>query len=374
MLEILELPTVKIFAAGDHNHTEATDEQIELVQMLLEKSGYTKKGIVWECRIDKLLHCNHETRPIRVIGWKVYGVILRVKPSVYSTADHQMTLQIPSGSGYSAENLFNQLRGVEKSVSRAFREGERIKPVKTTLPPVTPQKIVLPIAVPQVTPVKTTLPAVTQPKMEANPVPQLIEPVKIEIARPQFVDLKYILKSHDKLLYVMTKVNEVIDSGFCHNKKQFIESLRSECRWDRINFLDVAISRVLRELVKNGFLTEILGYDDKTVGYRLTTKGGNLINRRQPIVETTKIEVIKKVEKQYDVAGSLCKIRDKLQELANVANRINSNNLEKAELMKKIAIIDQENEQLSKVLPYKEAEDVLGRLEHMITPLLGTKQ
>ncbi len=353
-------PTVKIFTAGDHfaahfSGGENPGEANEFVELLLNRAGYTKE-YCWECRIDKQKHCSGESRPIRVIGYKNYGVVLRVKPYLTAAVDYQMTLYIPQGSGYSSKNLFEQLKANEKSISRAIRQQEREEKdnhkedtVNTThLHPIPPAPAPIPPA-----------PAVVK----------IHEPAPEEY-RPEFKTLQAIIKNPDKLRYVLQKIQVVNNYDFCRNRIQFTETLRHECKWDKEGHAKVAIGRLLSELTKHEFLMETVNERDTLIGYTLTEKAIFFIKHNKEVKPPAPAPTVKKEEPKVNIPALLINMREKLQELADVANKIASNNAQKVELTQKIAHLDQENEELSKVLHQnREAYEVLTKLGQLIVPL-----
>lgn len=345
-------PTVKVFTAGEHfGNSDLSGNAEEFVQQLLNRSGYTKE-YCWECRVDKLRHCSSESRPIRVIGFKSYGVVLRVKPYLTAAVDHQMTLYIPEGSGYSAKNLFEQLRANEKSISRVIRQkgNEKENTVNTT-----------------------QLHAPIQPA-PAPALPAATTTVKIhepEEYRPEFKTLQGVVKNNQKLKYVLQKIQVVNNYNFCRNKVQFTETLRHECKWDKEGHSKGAVGRVLTELVKKDYLMETINERNKLVGYTLTEKGYFFIEKAKDMPSPPpSIPPLKKEEPKVDISAILVNMRGKLQELADVANKIASNNAQKVELVERIARLDQENEELSKILHQnKEAQEALSKLGNLISPL-----
>lgn len=349
-------PSVKVFTAGDHfAGMEKPTESQELVEALLTRSGYTK-GYEWECRIDKMKHCSSESRPVRVVGYKHYGVIMRIKPHVHATIDYQATLMIPQGSGYSSKNLFEQLRANEKSVSRVIRQREgKEKEVMTTnhIPPAP-----LPFAL-------------AHQKVEPAPNPEPVAPVAVEEYRPTFKTLQGVIKSIDKLKYILTKIKHVNSLDFCRNKLQFTEALKHECKWVKEGHSKVAVGRVLTELVKHDYLMETVNERDKIIGYSITPRGLHFITQHKDAPPQPEREPVpRKEEAKVNISETLVNVRDKLQELTDVANKIAANNAERAELLRKVDLLDAENVELSKVMESnKECQDILNRLEKLVTPL-----
>lgn len=343
--------SVKVFTAGDHfAGDEKPAESQELLEALLNRAGYTK-GYEWECRVDKLKHCSSESRPVRVIGYKNYGVMLRVKPNVHSTVDYQMTLYIPQGSGYSAKNLFEQLKANEKSVSRFIRQQNREEKREEKLKEEPMESVIIPPA----------------PFPKPEPVVEVVENNGEEY-RPEFKTLQAVIKNVDKLRYVLQKIKVVNGFDFCRNKIQFVETLKHECRWQ--GHSKGAVGRVLTELVKSDYLMETVNDRNKLIGYSLTQKALSFIVKHKDDKPLPTPVATKKEEEKIDIPVILINMRDKLRELADVANKIAANNAEKAELLRKIAQIDSENEDLSKIMGQnKECKEVLNRLGELIAPL-----
>jgi hypothetical protein len=357
-MSLLQAPIVKVFTAGSHfAGDQKPSESSSILETMLIRSGYAK-GYEWECRVDKMRHCSAESRPVRIIGFKNYGVIMRVKPNVNATLDYQMTLLIPEGSGYSAKNLFDQLKANEKSVSRWVRQTEKQErqeePMHTILTP--PYES---------TPHQEPMTPMVSSNGHAAPV--------IEEDRPEFKTLQGVVKNHDKLKYVLSKIQAVDEMDFCRNKAQFTETVKHECKWDKEGHTTGAVSRVLTELVKCEYLMELVNERDKIIGFTLSDEGKDFLLQSEDIKPATKVikEVApKKEEPKVNIPGLLVDLRDKLQELADVASKITSNNLEKEEILKKLAFLDRENEELSKILHQnKESQDVLNKLGALISPL-----
>ena len=361
-------PVVRIFTAGDHfSGYEKPAEASSILELMLTRSGYTKE-YEWECRVDKMKHCSTESRPVRIVGFKNYGIIMRVKPTVNATADYQMTLLVPQGSGYSAKNVFEQLKANEKSISRWIRQQEREKPMQKAEDVIISSVIALPTL-----PIPMPTPAPTPAPIEVAPIPQ-------QEYRPVFLNLQRTIKDKDKLRYILMKVRAVEKLNFCHNKIQFAETLKHECKWDKEGQSSGAVSRVLTELVKNEYLSEVVR-GSKITGYTLTDRANQFLieDYAPPLTrrieeEPPTTELITAKEPKVNISTLLVNFRDKLQELADVANRITKNNNQKFELLKKVEELDKENDELSKILdPNKESQDLLNKLGRLMTsmPLHG---
>ena len=66
---------------------------------------------------------------MRVVGYKHWVIYLRVKPTINATVDHFVSLLIPDGSGYAAEAVYRQLKGLVKSFNRFVRTNGHKKKV-----------------------------------------------------------------------------------------------------------------------------------------------------------------------------------------------------------------------------------------------------
>ncbi len=356
-MELLAEPRVRVFTAGDHfGGAQEPAQTSELLELLLKRSGYTK-GYEWECRVDKLRHCSAESRPVRMVGFKPYGVSVRVKPDVHATRDYEMTLLIPQGSGYSAKSLFTQLKANEKSISRTIRQEQK---EKKEVPTTTMTTV---IERPHINGV-----SVTRLEIKEEEKKEVVEPETfVKDERPEFANLQGVVKSHDKLLYVLKKVKSVIDTNFCKNRVQFAQTLKHECHWRGSHL--AAVSRVLTELVKSEYLMERVNERDKVIGYLLTDKGRGFLEKYKDAPPPPSAPPTPPKPK-INIPDMLIGLKDKLQELADVARRIAANNAERASLEQKIELLDKENEELSKVFNQnKEAQEVLVKLGQFINPL-----
>jgi DNA-binding PadR family transcriptional regulator len=359
-------PTVKVFTAGDHfaGYEEPADVK-EPIEALLIRAGYTKE-LEWEARVDKKCHCDTKTRPIRISGCKQYGIMMRVKSSQNANYDFQVTLYVPSGSGYSVKNLFDQLKANEKSVSRIIRQQEK-KPVQVHTPP--NHATVTPV----ITPTPPAIVVVAPPVVA--PVP--VAPVLTEY-RPTFTNLQRVVKDFDKLSYVLDKIAKVQDTHFCNNRQQFVNAVRHECKWDKEAHALVAVGRVFSELVKNDYIMEVVTDRDQIKGYALTEKGDSFIKNYVPSGNPPKAPTPKpafKPESKVNFPELLSGMRDKLRELADVASKIAVNNDQRRQLQSQMEVIDKENEELSKIITQnKDCYEVLSRLGQVIVPLPMLKE
>ncbi len=357
---------VHVFAAGTHSHAvpggqipnSFGSESEELIQAMLEKAGYTK-DLTWEVRIDKMLHCSTESRPIRIQGYKPYGVSMRVKPQPFSTADQLVTLLIPDGSGYSAKNLFEQLRAMEKSVSRQWRK-ELNK--KTTV-----EQVV----------VVNEPPVMSVPNIE-KVLPDNID-LPLVVARPTFKNLQGICKDHAKLKYALTAIYKLSKDDRISSKEQFLTAWRSECEFHKDNFPLRVCGRVIYELLRKDYIVELLSAG-RIVGYALAPSGKEFLGME--LSQTEKDEKVLRRKKESPVAPLdytrlLIDSREKAQELADAGAKLEQNQkrkddlrLQMAVLQRDIEAIDKEDEIIGKVLSQnKEAFDLLKRLLGYVTVL-----
>jgi len=350
------MPIVKVFSAGDHWHAEP-EEAGELVQLALERSGYTKE-LEWECRIDKMRKSDTNARPLRVITYKPFGVVLRVKPKTNGNYDQQMTLLIPEGSQYSAKNLFDQLKGIEKSISRQWRQqvreqnkqpgGQEVEHIQMPLMPPIEQEIV---------------------SVEA-PIEELVveEP---EEKRPDFRTLKGICKNTEKLKYVLVRIHKINQLDVFHTKGDFTQALMNECGWDKEGHLPRICGRVVSEFVKFGYVGEIVNERGKIIGYNLTKEGLALIDGVEiPLKPKAKSQ---EEPTALDFVNLLAQNKEKTQELADVANRLATNHLKKEELKREVRKLDEEDVTLMKVISQnRETFVLLNKLVKEILPLPTT--
>lgn len=185
------MPEVKVYSAGTHFHADPGDAP-DVLGEFLEHCGYTK--YVWKCRIDKMNTSHPEARPVRVVGWKPYGITLRVKPNLNSNTDQQMTLEIPDGSGYSPSKVFDQLSSAEKPFGRKYRQEFHMTKASKLK------------AEEQTAPVQHSIPLVTS-HMQLPRILEAVPPVEPELPAPEFKNLKNIIRNKEKLHYALEKLH-----------------------------------------------------------------------------------------------------------------------------------------------------------------------
>ncbi len=361
--------TVKVFSAGDHYHHQ-NEEAEDLIAHLLEKSGYTS-DLVWECRIDKMRTCSHTSPPVRMVHFKPYAVVMRIKTTPDSNTDQQVTLQIPSGTSYKAEKLFDQLKNNVKSISRQWRKEVREKKVSASaatmqIPAIIKEKSV---SIPVV--------HVHEPKVTHNRIATHVpdEPVSKVIERPEFPNLQGITDNLKKLKYVLSKIH-LLSRDEHEGKADYLDRLVKECGWDKEHHLLRMCSRVLTLICDNGYAMPHVNSRNKVITYNLTEEGCAVLGIKpddKPSVVPQKSPV---VEKPVDVVRLLIDSREKVQELADAGRRLDANSMRRAELQQQIAVIqsqiaeiDKEDAEITKVITNPEACTTLARLTSQVSVL-----
>jgi hypothetical protein len=277
--------------------------------------------------------------------------------------DQLCTLLIPSGSGYSAENLYKQLKVNEKSISRYWRKEQQVR----TEEPSVKVGPTLHIPLPDVPPLPPLVVTPTASVQEEQP--KEIMPV------PTFANLANICKDQAKLVFVLRHINALSQDKSIKNRDEFVTILRGKCKWEK--FLLRYCSRVLNELMKNDFVQSKVGSGDKSIGFTLTFKGFEVIGVTPPPELLGKLKKKKSVAEPLDFVKLLIAGRGKAQELADVGARLESNTAREANLREEIrkleaeiARIQEENRQIVSVINNtSEAHGTFARLMELITPL-----
>src|SRR5262252_3002593 len=339
---------VEVYAAGDHFHSDPKGAS-ELIEMLLAKAGYTK-DLTWQCRIDKMKHCDSISPPIRVIGYKDFGVYMRVKPGANDTKDHQMTLLIPDGSGYSAENLFNQLKGCCKSISRSWRQDLRTAKIEAAVVP--PPEPVLVSGTAEEPPAPAPMPSIPLAVREET-VEDLDEGVDSQQAELDFSTLRGIVNKPDKLKFVLEKIRQI--GNRARTKLEFIRALQTECEWT--GHLPRTVSRVISELEKFEYIQEVRSGVAIT-GYDLSPAGLALVENR-PIHHQA---LPPEPEEQVDHGLLLRQFTTRAQELADIGRRLEAIEDQRTELRKQLATLDDEYDRLAAIIKDKDFPPAIRRL------------
>ena len=326
-----------------------------MIEMLLAKAGYTK-DLTWQCRIDKMKHCDSISPPIRVIGYKDFGVYMRVKPGANDTKDHQMTLLIPDGSGYSAENLFNQLKGCCKSISRSWRQDLRTAKVEA-VPEVTPSSAPAQPAEVSEPPAEVPVQAPPMPSIplaiREETVEEIDDGVEDQQAELDFSTLRGIVNKPDKLKFVLERIRQI--GSRARTKLEFIKTLQVECDWT--HHLPRTVSRVISELEKFEYIQEVRSGVAIT-GYDLTPTGLALAESR-PVHH---VPPAPEPEEAVDHGLLLRQFTSRAQELADIGRRLEAIEDQRADLRKQLGALDEEYDRLAATIKDKEFPPAIKRL------------
>jgi len=263
------MPTVVVKTGGTHQFG-SPGEASEFLDLFLEKAGLTK-DFRWEARLEKTAHCSWDSPPVRVVGYKHWVIYLRVKPSINATVDHFVSLLIPDGSGYPAESVYKQLKGLVKSFNRFVRtNGIRRK----TLEPVMENEAVPTAPSPALAPPDEAAHADGPPPVESladHVGANGTAPPRAEAEpAPVFDSLAGVTRHPEKLRYVLTHIDRVSELGM-RDALSFKKTLRRECGWTQHPLR--ATSLILAWLVKHGYVAKILDDNEAVVNYALTPRG-----------------------------------------------------------------------------------------------------
>ncbi len=369
------MPSVTVKTGGTHQFG-SPGEAAEFLDLFLEKAGFVKE-FRWEARLEKTAHCSWDSPPVRVVGYKHWVIYLRVKPSINATVDHFVSLLIPDGSGYAAETVYRQLKGLVKGFNRFVRtNGHR----KKTLEPVMEREAIptIPSPAPAGPPEDEALvngaPAPESAVEDAAAVngaapPPVEETVDVASA-PSFDSLDSlagVTRHPDKLRYVLTHIDRVSQLGM-RDALSFKKTLRRECGWTHHPLR--ATSLILAWLVKNGYVAKVFDENEVVTNYTLTQRGQGFVSS-EPRTETAGGAAARpapktappKPEPQIDHGDLLIRFRDKAQELADAGRRLEMNRQKYKELQGQIKQLDDEYHEIAKLLLVnREATSLLARL------------
>jgi len=373
------MPTVVVKTGGTHQFG-SPGEASEFLDLFLEKAGFVKE-FRWEARLEKTAHCSWDSPPVRVVGYKHWVIYLRVKPSINATVDHFVSLLIPDGSGYGAETVYKQLKGLVKSFNRLVRTaGHRKKIMEPAMDreaiPTIPSPAPLPPEVDEFA--ANGLPAEGEDHAletaplngaavngdAAAPAP----PPEIQAEpTPVFDSLAGVTRHPEKLRYVLTHIDRVSTLGL-RDALTFKKTLRRECGWT--NHPLRATSLILAWLVKHGYVAKILDENEVVTNYALTTRGQACIAvgpRAESAPGTAHRAAPKpaapRPEPVIDSGALLIQFREKAQELADAGGRLEANRNKYRELQLQIKQLDDEYQEISKLLlTNRESSVLLARL------------
>jgi len=355
------MPTVVVKTGGTHQFG-SPGEASEFLDLFLEKAGLIKE-FRWEARLEKTAHCSWDSPPVRVVGYKHWVIYLRVKPSINATVDHFVSLLIPDGSGYAAEAVYKQLKGLVKSFNRFVRtNGVRRK----TLEPVMEHEAISTVPSPAPPPPDAdgSPPDEAVPRYEApvNGMAEALLPVEAEPS-PVFDSLAGVTRHPEKLRYVLTHIDRVSQLG-TRDALTFKKTLRRECGWT--NHPLRATSLILAWLVKNGYVAKEFE-NEVVVNYTLTPRG-QLIVAGGPLGEAgdgarPAFKAPAPPEPKIDFGELLIRFRDKAQELADAGRRLEANREKYRDLQGQMKQLDEEYNEIAKLLLVnREATALLARL------------
>jgi DNA-binding MarR family transcriptional regulator len=382
------MPTVVVKTGGTHQFG-SPGEAAEFLDLFLEKAGFVKE-YRWEARLEKTAHCSWDSPPARVVGYKHWVIYLRVKPSINATVDHFVSLLIPDGSGYAAETVYKQLKGLVKSFNRFVRtNGHRKKGLEPTMTH---------DAIPTILSPAPFGPSVEDIPLNGDLLPgddaaaslDGLDPLNgdasiphspIECAAeaeptPAFDSLAGVTRHPEKLRFVLTYVDKVSRLG-CRDALSFKKVLRRECDWG--NHTLRATSLILAWLVKNGYVAKIFDENDVVTNYTLTPRGQSLIADGATL-ETmpgaaprlTPKPTLVKPEPEIDPGLLLIRFREKAQELADAGRRLETNRDKYRALQAEMKLLDDEYHEITKLLlTNRESSMLLSRLLDIqsVTPI-----
>jgi DNA-binding MarR family transcriptional regulator len=277
-------PTVVVEAPGEHGFDMPKLKNADLlIRYALIRAGYTRE-LLWRATIAKQLHCSPQTPPLRVVAYKPWGVVLKVKPYDHDTSHHVVNLAVPDGSGYRAESAFKQLQGIEKKVQPGWLNQARN--IKTpTRPPEEPKMnapavVAVPVPVAPVKPptnghhtngvhkephVNRLTVAPEQPVKPPQQAYVLGKPDKPELNNLQRIDF-----DNKKFAWVAWATEETNKLGL-RIESQWKEEFRKIAEFMR--FSRNAVGQMFRSLVEEGLVIETATERGRIIGFTLTDKG-----------------------------------------------------------------------------------------------------
>ena len=373
------MPTVVVKTGGTHQFG-SPGEASEFLDLFLERAGLVK-DFRWEARLEKTAHCSWDSPPVRVVGYKHWVIYLRVKPSINATVDHFVSLLIPDGSGYAAEAVYRQLKGLVKSFNRFVRTaGHRKKQLEPameheaipTIPSPAPagpdfdEAGVNGVAAEEVGETAAAeLNGTAAGDGDESPAPAADEAEAAAGRTPSFDSLAGVTRHPEKLRYVLTHIDRVSTLGLS-DALTFKKTLRRECGWGHHPLR--ATSLILAWLVKNGYVAKILDANGNVTNYALTPHGSTFI-AAGPRAESAQGTVNRaprpapRPEPVIDHGALLIQFREKAQELADAGRRLETNRQKYRELQQHIKQLDEEYNEIAKLLLTNgEATGLVARL------------
>jgi hypothetical protein len=376
------MPRVTIKGSGSHPGGDSGDAA-ELLEQFLERAGYTK-DLHWEARIEKTGQAPWDSPPVRIIGFKHWVIYVRVKPTIDADVDLYMSLLIPDSSGYSAEDVYRQLKVNVKSFNRFVRTQEprekatepgmktdAVPTVQSSVPSPDDSIEETPAAVPAAAEESTSPPAPAPAPPSSAPLPETL------YGNLEFETLTGVTRHPEKLRYVLTFVDHVskTEPG---SAMGFKKALKKAAGWSNQPIRAVAL--VLAWLCKHDFVTKIRDEQDQVINYRLTPRGASLAfsglgaasgpvpgsafgpsPEAKPRDESRPSPRV--VLPDLDPGTLLIRFREKAQELADAGRRLEANREKYRELQATLKHLDEEYNEIARILvANREASALLCRL------------
>jgi hypothetical protein len=382
------MPRVTIKAGGSHSFDEP-GEAASFLEQFLERAGYSK-DLYWEARIERTGQTPWDSPPVRIIGFKHWVIYVRVKPTIDATVDHFMSLLIPDNSGYSAEEVYRQLKSNVKSFNRFVRtHGARQKATEpgmttdelptvqsnlSTQTPVAEREQSPPPAAAAAAPVPASTPS---PLPAPAPAPSAPQRPVLDAASSglEFETLTGVTRHPEKLRYVLTFIDHVskLEPG---SAMGFKKALRKAAGWSNQPIRAVAL--VLAWLCKHDYVSKVCDDHDQVINYRLTPRGGALAlaglgAASGPVPGSTGVPSGARTRDEprpaaralpdLDPGTLLIRFREKAQELADAGRRLEANREKYREMQANLKQLDEEYNEIARILvANREASALLSRL------------
>lgn len=367
---------VEVFAAGSHHHAELPQAD-KLIELALTKANLTG-DFLWKVRIDKMQHCDSYSPVIRILGYKDFGVIVRLKAEPNATVDHRLTVLVPNGCGWSAQYIHDNLKRVEKTISRNWRKEYRQQrqPVTTQgssrLGLAVLEKELVEAGVngdgSSVVAIGGTADAYLIPNGQHDLAEDVIEVhsevvIKKEHTHPYrhldditWDNLRAVSIDERKLLFLLLIVDDVSKES-CRNKDHWLYFMVKYTGWTQ--FLPRIISRACNELAHQEYLIEVVGDRNKFLRYELSDKGRIIVDRERKRLGIKTIETkqapapVIEAPAPTDYGNILRRFSTKAQELADLADagaRLLAIDAEKEQHLQAIKVLDEESARIQNLL------------------------
>jgi len=260
----------------------------ELCEQLLNKAGYTRHA-EWTLRIEKTLPCSAESRVVRVVSCTHFGVHIRLKASPHATSDHLFLLMRPDGTSYNYNNLMQQLKASEKSISRNWQQDLRRLRLEAQAAEQAKQEDTVPTPDTVEIEFEELEPALCGLNGPAGPDPLDIEPASYEpppseslfaplegdeVERPAFPHLAGTIQDPTRLQYVLRKIHTLAQTPLYRSVDEYRQTVSRECGFDKDGHALRHVMLILSQIARRGYMTFTLENDRcQKVGYVLTDLG-----------------------------------------------------------------------------------------------------